>query len=245
MVDKIVTSPPFSLFVSKEMRASCKPEQLAWLRSFKPFAQTEQGIRDAESESRKVQLLQTKPVGNSTEEKDAQEKNEEPTEGIPADVSLFCRKLTSAHAETQKGKLDALNRFYISHFTQTLYHPIGTCKMGTPDIHFVVYHKRSSSWHRQQLVLLHLKGNFRQRLSWGLQRAKNYDAKRQRDILLPRWSKTSVVDGSLRLCGGMCVQNIRIVDASIFPHLPSGNTHIPTVVLAHVAAEAIAEHWSG
>lgn len=246
MVDTIVTSRPFSLFVSKEMRASCKPEQLARLHTYKPFTRTEQGVKDAEIASSEAQ--EDKVAGllevDSSRISDTVSANEELKVGIPADVIAFCKKLTFAHAEVQKGRLDALNRFYISHFTQTLYHPVGTCKMGTPDVDFVVWHKRTSSWHQQQLLCRRPKGGFRAWLCRRLRHARDCGGKASKAKLLPRWSQTSVVDGSLRLCGGICVQNIRIVDASIFPHLPSGNTHIPTVVLSHVAAEAIAEQWS-
>ena len=46
----------------------------------------------------------------------------------------------------------------------------------------------------------------------------------------------SVVDVNGRLIGA---DNIRIVDASIFPALPRANTHMPTVM----AAELISSHW--
>jgi choline dehydrogenase len=46
----------------------------------------------------------------------------------------------------------------------------------------------------------------------------------------------AVVDNELRVHG---VENLRVADASIFPLLPSGNTHAPTVAVAERAADLI------
>lgn len=46
----------------------------------------------------------------------------------------------------------------------------------------------------------------------------------------------AVVDHQLRVHG---IENLRIADASIFPLLPSGNTHAPTVAVAEKAADLI------
>jgi choline dehydrogenase len=46
----------------------------------------------------------------------------------------------------------------------------------------------------------------------------------------------AVVDDELRVHG---VEGLRVVDASIFPLLPSGNTHAPTVAVAERAADLI------
>ena len=46
----------------------------------------------------------------------------------------------------------------------------------------------------------------------------------------------AVVDNELRVHG---LQGLRIVDASIFPLLPSGNTHAPVVAVAERAADLI------
>jgi choline dehydrogenase len=45
-----------------------------------------------------------------------------------------------------------------------------------------------------------------------------------------------VVDWKLRVFG---IERLRVVDASAFPNLTSGNTHAPTLMLAHRAAELI------
>ena len=47
---------------------------------------------------------------------------------------------------------------------------------------------------------------------------------------------TAVVDNELRVHG---IEGLRIADASIFPLLPSGNTHAPTVAVAERAADLI------
>ncbi len=52
----------------------------------------------------------------------------------------------------------------------------------------------------------------------------------------PAEDPNAVVDNELRVHG---IRGLRIVDASIFPLLPSGNTHAPTVAVAERAADLI------
>ena len=52
----------------------------------------------------------------------------------------------------------------------------------------------------------------------------------------PADDPTAVVDNELRVHG---IESLRIADASIFPLLPSGNTHAPTVAVAEKAATLI------
>jgi choline dehydrogenase len=52
----------------------------------------------------------------------------------------------------------------------------------------------------------------------------------------PADDPTAVVDQELRVHG---IERLRIADASIFPLLPSGNTHAPTVAVAERAADLI------
>ena len=73
-------------------------------------------------------------------------------------------------------------RGYIEKYAQTLYHPVGTCKMG------------------------------------------------------PARDKLAVVDSELRVHG---VEGLRVVDASIMPIIPGGNTNAPTVMVAEKAADLI------
>ena len=48
----------------------------------------------------------------------------------------------------------------------------------------------------------------------------------------------SVVDPQLRVRG---LKGLRVIDLSVMPVIPSGNTHAPTMALAWRAAEIIAE----
>jgi choline dehydrogenase len=53
---------------------------------------------------------------------------------------------------------------------------------------------------------------------------------------IARDANEGVVDPALRVFG---VQGLRVIDASAFPTLTSGNTNAPTIMLAHKAAEAV------
>jgi choline dehydrogenase len=52
----------------------------------------------------------------------------------------------------------------------------------------------------------------------------------------PASDSEAVVDNALRVHG---IEGLRVVDASVFPLIPSGNTHAPVVAVAERAADLI------
>jgi choline dehydrogenase len=49
-----------------------------------------------------------------------------------------------------------------------------------------------------------------------------------------------VCDSSLRVKG---VQGLRVADASVFPHITSGNTNAPSIMVGEMAADFIKKEY--
>ena len=91
-------------------------------------------------------------------------------------LSRYCFEPEQLPASSSKEDM----RAYVRRHAQTLYHPVGTCAMGT--------------------------------------------------------GEDAVVDPELRVRG---VEGLRVVDASVMPTVPRGNTNAPTIALAEKAADMI------
>jgi choline dehydrogenase len=106
-------------------------------------------------------------------------------EGMRLSREIFAQKpydgfRGTEYAPGSKVTSDADLDAYIRNTANTLYHPVGTCKMGADD--------------------------------------------------------NAVVDTQLRVRG---IAGLRVVDASVMPHIISGNTNFPTMMIAERAAEMI------
>ncbi|OLR90891.1 GMC family oxidoreductase [Actinokineospora bangkokensis] len=94
--------------------------------------------------------------------------------------AALSRFLADPYLPDRRGLSDEELAEHVRTWTQTLYHPVGTCAMGS--------------------------------------------------------GETAVVDPALRVRG---VDGLRVVDASVFPVIPRGNTNAPTIMLAEKAADLI------
>ena len=57
----------------------------------------------------------------------------------------------------------------------------------------------------------------------------------------PRGDKRACVDPRLKVKG---IDNLRVIDASIMPHVTSGNTNAPTIMIAEKGSDLIKEDWN-
>ncbi|XP_068624033.1 glucose dehydrogenase [FAD, quinone]-like [Battus philenor] len=57
----------------------------------------------------------------------------------------------------------------------------------------------------------------------------------------PKWDKTAVVDPRLKVYG---ISGLRVIDASIMPVVPRGNTNAPSIMVGEKGAVYVMEDWS-
>ena len=56
----------------------------------------------------------------------------------------------------------------------------------------------------------------------------------------PPTDPQSVVNHELKVYG---VRGLRVIDASIMPKIPSGNTNAPTIMVGEKGADLVKEYW--
>lgn len=97
---------------------------------------------------------------------------------------FLCDDMVPNNPYSRTAQADLYWEFYVRHQANTLYHPVGTCTIGSVD------------------------------------------------------SASAVVDPNLRVIG---VSRLRVADASVMPHLPSGNTNVPAIMVGEKCADLIKE----
>ena len=58
----------------------------------------------------------------------------------------------------------------------------------------------------------------------------------------PPTDPEAVVNHELKVYG---IRGLRVIDASIMPKIPSGNTNAPTIMVGEKGADMIKEYWYG
>ena len=58
----------------------------------------------------------------------------------------------------------------------------------------------------------------------------------------PPTDPEAVVNHELKVYG---IRGLRVIDASIFPKIPSGNTNAPTIMTGEKGADMIKQYWYG
>ncbi|KEP65978.1 UNVERIFIED_CONTAM: GMC oxidoreductase [Hammondia hammondi] len=158
----------------------------------------------------------------------------------------------------------------VRYFTLTLYHPVGTARMGRgrEDRRGVEAENRRAEEqekgrvqevggererqkradrrfardgeqkrHPEERGKEHRQDAGGRQTSSGAKERETQKSKGKEEI----WAADAVVDSRLRVCGGACVSGLRIADASVMPHLPSGNTQAAVMMIAEKAADFILE----
>ncbi|PFH34339.1 hypothetical protein BESB_074910 [Besnoitia besnoiti] len=177
-----------------------------------------------------------------------------------ADHTELCEALSAYKAG--RGSYEAAMEKLVRYFTLTLYHPVGTARMGREG------HAGGTETHESREASAPraasgagepVEAESGGGAGEGTQRADEVAAGRRdpdrretdgraggnpgRPPDAAAWAIDAVVDSRLRVCGGTCVKGLRVTDASVMPHLPSGNTQAAVMMIAEKAADFLLADW--
>lgn len=268
VIDKLVTTSPLKDLIEVEMLPACGNSSHGSSSSSPPRRQGEAGgERGSEQEREEGRRKHQEKVGEDSLV-DSSTSTTSQLNGTPgvstADDEDQERIVTNSFQETFAYPLEHLElcklRYskeerkilyahfgekLLRYFTLTLYHPVGTCRMGkgkgsadTERVEPLAAGLREEEHRHRRSLKAGGGADSREENGQKHTREESEMKKNERDAV---WSENAVVDSRLRVCGNVCVSGVRVVDASVMPHLPSGNTHAPVIMIAERAVDMIVE----